>query len=200
MAINSFEDAADILPKFLSPADRKQLFREVQAFLSSGKLTYYTIVEDPEPLQGDGWSPAIFFDVNSGTCKSGIVCIVSNSCDIAQRENVTEPLAVTMAPIVTISKFRNVLSNHGVSESSIDDQIRQIQRQEVSSIFYLPRGAKLTEDSLALFDLVGPAKRKMFNPENGVVRLFTLSQSAWWLFLVKLGIHYCRAQEGFRRA
>lgn len=202
--ISSFEEASSLLPKYLSPAGKQELFAEIRNFFElRGADGYYANFQDEEPIQGDGWSeiPCIV-DVQKATVKRTRVCVVSNSCDISD-ENANGTwgsfVPVTIVPIVRLDRFRQLLLTNNISQTVVDEKIRTIRRQEISTIFFLPKGQLLEEDSIALLDLPYPTGRSLFDNAEGTTRLFRLSQMGWWLFLVKLAIHLCRAQENIQR-
>lgn len=193
----SLDDAADFLPKYLSPKERTELFSELKSF--PVKMSYYTTLVDEPLLQGDGWAKLDFHDVVSRTDRKTNACVISNSCDVSPDNRRSIPPRITIAPLVRLSRFVELLRSSGVAESSIHSQVEAIRKQEVTSIFFLPKGGGLGEDSVLFLDDLQsyPVARFFENDEKN--RLFTLSQAGFWLFLIKLAIHFCRANESVRR-
>ncbi|MES2236525.1 MAG: hypothetical protein V4500_02075 [Pseudomonadota bacterium] len=192
----SFENAEVFLPKYLSPEGRKQLFSEIKKF---DGINYYSSISDSEPLQGDGWSNVEFVDVESLTKLSTSVVVLSNSCDISSDNARKMPPRITVTPLIRLSKLSALLAQHNLSQEQIDQYTKDLRAQVISNALYLPAGSGLEEDAVVLFDNVQSQQLNKFSQVDNKTRLFSLSQFAFWLFLVKLAIHYCRAQEGILR-
>ena len=194
----SFEDAEVFLPKYLSPESRKQLFAELKNF---EHINYFCVVDDPEPLQGDGWMGVSFVDLDSSpiSMRSTSIVVISNSCDIAQANQRKLPPRITISPLIRLSRMVALLQKNGIDKEYVDQYCRDLRAQEVTNAFFLPRGAGIEEDSVVVLDNVQSIRLDGFAKSSERKRTFTLSQSAFWLYLVKLAIHYCRAQEGILR-
>jgi hypothetical protein len=78
-----------------------------------------------------------------------------------------------------------------MAANQTDDKIAAIRKQHVTSLFYLPMGASLNEDHVALLDDLHTLPLRMFQNADRP-KLFTLSQVGFYLFVVKLSIHFCR--------
>ncbi|GIL06282.1 MAG: hypothetical protein BroJett031_28020 [Betaproteobacteria bacterium] len=193
----SLEDAHVFLPKYLSPADRAELFSELSRLPQTH--SYYGTVEDDAPYQGDGWSAVDFFDVDVGKRRRVRAVIISNTCDIAPDNTRTRPMRVCVSPIIRISRLVNELEMAGVAPGAIADHLETLRRQEISNMFYLPAGASLEEESVVMFDNLQSLANATFFENQQKVRLFSLSQAGFWYFLLKLAIHFCRANEGVAR-
>jgi hypothetical protein len=193
----SLEDAQVFLPKYLSPADRAELFSELNRLPETH--SYYGPVEDDAPYQGDGWSAVDFFDVDLGERRRIRAVIISNTCDIAPNNTRARPMRVCVSPIVRISRLVDELEKGGVPSDAIASQLETLRRQEISNMFYLPAGAGLEEESVVMFDNLQSLANETFFENEQKVRLFSLSQAGFWYFLLKLAIHFCRANEGVTR-
>lgn len=193
----SFEDAAEFLPKYLNPADREELFRELKSF--SKGMSYFVRLNDPDPLQGDGWSDVDFFDLDSHVKRSISVAVISNTCDISPQNARQIPARVCISPIIKLTKLVNLFRDNNVAEQTIEQKLREIRAQEITNIFYLPKGGNLADECVVFLDNVQSPLASAFNKGDSKRRLYTLSQAGFWLFLLKLSIHFCRAHEGVRR-
>jgi hypothetical protein len=84
--------------------------------------------------------------------------------------------------------------------AALESHIRAIVRQEITTFFYLPKGALLPEDHIALLDRINNCDLRFlseeFVREN---RLFSLSNYGLYLFLLKISIHFTRITEGLDR-
>lgn len=106
-----------------------------------------------------------------------------------------------IAPLIRLTDYVDLLARV-LSAQQIDDKVSSIRKQHVSNIFYLPRGASLDADHIAVLDDLHSLPLTTFEQGRAakmVVKLFTLSQMGFYLFLVKLSIHFCRFQEGVAR-
>jgi len=193
----SFADAQVFLPKYLSPEGRKELFSEIKKFEG---VSYYCKVDDPEPIQGDGWSEVEFIDLELVERRSIRAIVLSNSCDISVDNRRKMPARITISPLIRLSRLVNLLKKYAVPEQQIDQYLQDVRKQEVSNVFFLPAGAGLEEDSVAFFDSAQAPLLLSFTKSPDKTRLFTLSQFAFWLLLVKIAIHFCRAQEDILRS
>ena len=69
-------------------------------------------------------------------------------------------------------------------------------------MFYLPKGANIEEDSIALFDKTLHCKRDDFfilAQEDNRNKLSTFTNYGFYMFLLKLSIHFTRIHEGIDR-
>jgi hypothetical protein len=139
----SFTEAEVFLPRYLSPEKRKELFSEIKKF---DGVSYYYKVDDPEPLQGDGWSNICFIDLESLAKRNIRTVVLSNSCDVSS-ENVRKMAPrITISPLIRLSRAAALLRDHSVPNEQIEQYLAQVRRQEVSNVFFLPAGAELEED------------------------------------------------------
>jgi hypothetical protein len=81
-------------------------------------------------------------------------------------------------------------------EKSINNHIEDIKKQKITQILYLPKGAKLPEDCIVFLDRVQHCDNKSVS-RNGISnqKIFVLSNYGFYLFLIKLSIHFTRIQE-----
>jgi hypothetical protein len=97
---------------------------------------------DTEPIQGDAWRGFSVFEFNSESLHRAVVGIVlSNSCDLAAA-NRTDPAFVTFAPVLRLDRILSFFREAGNSDDQIKSKSESIRKQQISSMFYLPPGAK----------------------------------------------------------
>ena len=126
--------------------------------------------------------------------------LLSNSCDINPNIKRELPSKVTFVPVIRLSRYAELLANSGIGNEKIKNKIVAIKEQKVSTLFYLPQGAKLEEDYVALLDDVHTLPFVAFQAEKDQRKLFTLSQVGFYLFLLKLSVHFCRFHENVDRS
>lgn len=185
------------IPYYLTSKDKEDLVRELKNL--SDKTSYYTTQYPESVLQGDGWSLLQFYDFDSGEKCSILGIILSNSCDAASENKRDIPAQVTFSPIVYLSGYVEELRKAGVDETRITQKVQAIRKQQITNIFYLPKGDKLEDEGIVLFGLVHTMPLSVFEKDSAKKKYFTLNQTGFYLFLLKLSVHFCRFQENLRR-
>lgn len=87
----------------------------------------------------------------------------------------------------------------GIKHESVDAKLNAIREQSVTSMFYVPKGAALEEDCIALLDDLHTVPLVRFNKSEDRKKLFTLGTVGFYLFLFKLSVHFCRFHENVQR-
>lgn len=198
MAEFGFEDISVFLPKYLSPEQQKGLFEELKRFPKN--VAFY----DPSPklkestLQGDGWKGliAINFDTLVKKAVSGV--IISNSCDIDLKNKHDHSPNVLFAPIVNLAGFIDILRKEGKAEDELAQKLDVIRNQRISSLFYLPRFDGVIEESIIVLDDIHRHPLHDFIKTQRA-KLFTLTQIGFYIFVIKISIHFHRLNEGLTR-
>lgn len=194
-----FETAATYLPHYLNPEARRGLFDQL-----SGRPLESIQFYDPNDtyqnnvLQGDGWRGfvAIEFATKESKPVSGVV--ISNSCDIDVRNQSDFPQNVMFAPLIKLSGIRSLLEGGGIAGNALEQKLTEYRKQHVSNVFYLPERANFIEESIVLLDDIhGHPLSDFLRTERS--KLFTLTQAAFYIFLIKLSIHFHRINEGIER-
>ncbi len=198
MLVQLFEQAQAFLPKFLSAQDQRQLFEELNRFPE--KLNYYYAGKefDANILQGDGYKGFLVVNFSSLEKKAISALVVSNSCDIDPANYADFPRKILFAPLIELGDIVNIYQKLGRTEEQINQKLSAIRRQHVTTMFSLPRLNGIIEESVALLDDVHqqPLDSFLASPRS---KLFTLSQPAFWVFLLKLSIHFTRMGEKVKR-
>jgi len=191
-----FEEIRLYLPKYLSPAKIDELYSEIKSFPDIPNH-YFEYPEANELLQGDGWRG--FVSINFETVEkqevSGI--IISNSCDIDINNPRDNEPNVLFAPISSLGKYENILAATK-SEEQVSNIIRNIKEQKITNIFYLPQFNEDIGDCIIVLDDIKPHPLRNFIDKDKS-RLFSLQQTFFYLFLMKLSIHFSRFNEGVER-
>jgi hypothetical protein len=185
------------LPYYLTQEQKSYLIKELEQF--PRPIQYYVSWPEDDQLQGDGWTRIEVIDFASSARKKIRAIVLSNTCDIDPKNDRRLPQRITLAPLVRLSAYMELLKKSHLEEQAISQKVTAIKEQRVSAIFYLPRGGKLAEDYIAILDDVHSIPLNVFLDEKEKVKLFTLSQVGFYLFVLKLSVHFCRLHEGVPR-
>ena len=198
------EDIRRHLPQFLSDGEADDLFVELNQFPKNIDERMYTrcLVDDPDVYQGDAIRDLLMVHLPEVVVKPVLSIIVSNTCDISSDNKRHLPVRVLYAPIHNLSKFEMLLRNvnAGSDKRAISDYVDAIRKQRVSNLFYLPAGRGAEYESIARLDMIqnGPLEQLHGAPicER---RVISLSQYGFYVFLLKLSIHFTRIRENVKR-
>ncbi len=197
MTEDIFEQAKLFLPKYLTPAQVKELYSELQKFPDNFNYYLNSLIED-KYLQGDGWSG--FLAVNFTTLErkqvSGV--ILSNSCDIDPANPTSRDRSILFSPLIPLRSYRALLERSGKNPAQIEQIETAISKQEITYIFYLPKYKEILDESIIILDDIHQHKLSDFQRREAS-KIFALNQYAFYLFLIKLSIHFSRFNEGLRR-
>ena len=189
------------IPFYLTAEPKqKELIRNLEALNRGTKKGYYiTAARDVNTdaiLQGDGWRGFQFYSFETGQKSEIRGIVLSNSCDISKENERDLAPKIVFAPIIKLSAIEARLKNNNLAEDAVKAKIEAFKCQSVTNIFYLPAGAQLDEDYVALLDDLHsmPAKLQLSGK-----KLFTLSMAGFYLFSFKLSVHFCRLHENVDR-
>lgn len=186
------------LPKYLTPAQKEELFSELESFpsITSFYLAPGTIEEDL--LQGDGWRGflLISFETLERRVVSGL--LLSNSCDIDARNERVTARNLLFSPLIPLTKYEASLRAAGVTDESIGDILDSIKKQLISNIFYLPDAPYGPGESIVMLDNIHSHPLDVFLRADRSL-IFRLNQTGFYILLIKISIHFSRFQEGVQR-
>jgi hypothetical protein len=193
------ETIRDYLPYYLTEQDKVGIANELKNF-HLDKMQYYLISEfQQEMLQGDGWKRLALRNFTTGEKISINGVILSNTCDIASENPRELPVNIVFAPLVALDNFIKRLKTAGVGDANVANKVQAIRRQRVTGLFYLPRGSGLDAEHIVILDDIHSMPAVVYREELATGKLFTLSQAGFYLFILKLSIHFCRFHENVRR-
>jgi len=192
-----FEDIRVFLPRYLNPEHQDKLLEAVRQFPNIKQFYLLNKYED-ELLQGDGWRGFVAINFHNGDRKKVSGLVLSNSCDIDVKNPRDGDPNIIFAPLIRVSRFKQILIEAGKSEAAATDKIDTIRRQCITSIFYLPELPHVLEESMAILDDLHQHPLSDFHASEKA-KLFTLDQFAFYLFLLKLSIHFTRFNEALPR-
>ena len=197
------ESIQQLIPQYLSAADQATLVRELKAIAAGGTASYVLSKYRDEfrdvMLQGDGWRGFQLFLFDSGERRSVRGIVLSNSCDVDSENPRDVPARVVFAPLVRLSTYESKLRQTGMPKERIDSKIKAIREQRTTNIFFLPAEGPLEEDFMVRFDEAHsmPVAAHLTNSERE--KLFTLSNTGFYMLVLKLSVHFCRLHENVDR-
>ena len=189
------ETLSQYLPFYLTQSAKEGLAKALAEFPHN--FPYYLARYADTILQGDGWNEleVINFDTMDRKAIKGI--IISNSCDIDPANPRDLPSKISFAPIIKLSTYVSLLAQE-IDAARIANKIEAIKKQEVTNIFYLP-SVVANEDYIALLNEVHTIPFSSFQQRPDRQKIFTLSGNGFYLFLLKLSVHFCRFHEELDR-
>ena len=191
------ESIQDQIPSYLTQEAKDKLAKALGEFPSP--IDYYINLYPEDVLQGDGWNSFVVIDFGSGERKPVKGILLTNSCDVSPENKREFPPTFTFALIIKLNNYLAKLAGAGLTRQQIDDKVIAIKEQRISTLFYLPKGAKLDDEYVALLGDVHTVPLQVFEARKDRQKLFTLSQVGFYLFVFKLSVHFCRFHEGVAR-
>ena len=193
----SVESIKDQIPYYLTEDKKTALAKALADF--PDRFDYFISRYKDEVLQGDGWSGLQVVNFENGQKRPVKGIVLSNSCDIDPTNQRDFPVNLTFAPIIKLSSYVALMEHYGMGSEKIRSKLDSIRLQKVTSCFYLPKGEGLDEDYVAMLDDVHTLPFSSFYAREPRGKLFTLSQAGFYMFLVKLSLHFCRFHEEVER-
>jgi len=194
-----FNDLRTYLPKYLSDEDTKKLFDELKSFPNNLDSRFYTdyLVHQDIIYQGDGLRDFVVINLPDEKFYKSPVINFSNTCDTDEENRRFFPSNLTYAPIFSLESYKKKILEEGLKdEQQTQSHIEDVKKQRITQILYLPKGAKLPEDCIVFLDRILHCSNQSI-PRKGVSerKIFILSNYGFYLFLLKLSIHFTRVQE-----
>jgi hypothetical protein len=200
--MDSFEDIKQYLPKYLSDDSTSFLIKELaQLPKNIDKRLYTSALKDYDVIfQGDGIRDLLVINLPDTTVHKMPVMVLSNSCDIAPDNKRYLKPNLIYAPIIKLTKYENLLKEKGVAPEILKQHLSSIRNQYVTQMFYLPQGSILEEEAIVLLDKINNCDSSIIERERlKDMRLFSLSDYGFYLFLFKLSVHFTRVREKIDR-
>ena len=201
----SLEEIKIYLPKYLSPESEENLFDQLKQFPENMDHRLYTnYLLEPEVIyQGDGIKGLLVVNLPDAQIRPARGMILSNTCDVDERNKRLFPSSLVYAPIFNLEKYQKGLLTSEILKDAgqIEDHIYAIKKQRITQIFYLPKGGALENESIVFLDRVNSCDNSFLSKvEIKDIRLFTLSNYGLYLFIFKLSVHFTRITEGIDRS
>lgn len=191
------------LPYYLTAEDRQALVDELKALSQGGAADYflspYQDTFKADILQGDGWRGFQLFKFDTGERRSVQGLVMSNSCDVDPGNQRDVPARVLFAPLVKLAAYERMLRASSIGKQKVDEKLASIRAQKTTNVFYLPAGGPLTEDHVVRFDDAHsmPVAAHVLAEDRD--KLFTLSNTGFYMLVLKLSVHFCRLHERVNR-
>jgi hypothetical protein len=193
------DDIRLYLPKYLSPETEGKLFTDLRGYPATIDARMYGFIgkSDSVLYQGDGLNAMPVTNLPSKEIKNLPCIVISNTCDINPESEKKYATNVVYAPVASVRKYRALLLERQVyTEQQAEDHLRSIRQQEIAPIFYLPESQYMQEESIVFFDRVCNCEASFIDREKlRGARFFSLSEFGFYMFLIKLSIHFTRMQE-----
>jgi hypothetical protein len=199
------EDIKLYLPQYLSADEQKRLREELAKFPVDGtRGTIYTnALKDADYLlQGDGIALMPYASFPDSEIKNVPAVLLSNTCDMSADNIRMNHSRIMYAPILNFDKYGEGLkAKFPEDKDKVDHHLKDIRKQHISQILFLPKGGNLAYDGIVFFDraISVPLSEEVVN-EMCKRKLYTFSNFGFYLFLLKLSIHFTRIQEKIDRS
>lgn len=181
----------DHLPKYLSASTIKEVCADLAQFPEIHRFYGSTNLSD-QCIQGDGWRAFVYPSFQSRRWIDVAGIVLSNSCDIALANKPAQHQNILFAPILSLEKYLTDLEKKGgFTKDQVDSVARAIRNQYVTNVFYLPALPGKLDEAVVPLDDIHPHPIHDFYSSNRD-RLFSLTESAFMIFLLKLSIHFTR--------
>lgn len=201
------EDVKKYLPQYLSVDSQDKLFEDLKKFPNNLDDRFYSspLSKESQFYQGDGISKLLVIDLPDRQIGELPSIIISNSCDIDPNNKRMFPSRIVYAPIFSLKKYREALiedhfETKTCSMDRIENHIENVKKQKNTQILFLPKGRKLESDSVVFLDRLNNCPIAQIGKQGtDCFKLFTLSDYGFYIFLIKLSIHFTRIQECIER-
>ena len=198
MAGELLEDIRLFLPRYLNPEHQAELFEAIKQFPENKDYYLGRQYYQHDLLQGDGWRGFVAINFHSGERKTVTGLVLSNTCDIDIKNPRDADPNIIFVPLIRLARFKQTLLDAGKAEADVMNKVDAIRSQRSTSIFYLPELPEVIEESMVLLDDLHQHPLSHFHATDKS-KVFTLNQYAFYLFLVKLSIHFTRFSEDLSR-
>jgi hypothetical protein len=196
------DDIKLYLPKYLSETSYNQLLNSLKQFTKEPYKNFYTfnLKDQSNFYQGDGLKSLPIYNFQDNSIKNHSAIIISNSCDLCTDNKRLYPTNLLYAPIMDFNIYINNLKQKKIDEDKIKNHILAIKEQKLSSVFYLPKINSEFQESIVFLDRIFNISLKLVPSKlSNEFRYFSLSDYGFYIFLVKLSIHFTRIMENLDR-
>lgn len=191
------------IPYYLTAEDRQILLDELKAIAQGRTVDYFLSPHrdtfKSDMLQGDGWRGFQLFIFDTGERRSVQAIVLSNTCDVEPGNQRDVPARVIFAPLVKLADYDAVLRADGVDRQRVDEKLASIRAQKTTNMFFLPAGGPLAQDHVVRLDDAHSMPVAAHAAAKDVEKLFTLSNTGFYMLVFKLSVHFCRLQENVNR-
>jgi hypothetical protein len=193
------DDLKLYLPRFLSENSEKSLFEGLKDFPNNLDGRFYTgkLKNEEIIFQGDGIRDLLVVNLPSTEIKGAKCLVFSNTCDLDPSNPRFFPSQIVYAPIFDLEKYQSRLSTlPEYSSQKVSDHVEAIRRQEITQVFYLPRLGGLLNESIVFLDRINNCSNDFIvRKDLPGQRVFSLGDYGFYIFLLKLSIHFTRIRD-----
>ncbi len=153
-------------------------------------------------MQGDAIRDLAVINFDTGEKKSVRGIVMSNTCDTNLENYRDQQVRVIFAPLISVRTLEQFLHQLGKTKPQIDSRLASIRSQTTTSAFYLPGINSFDDGDVAFLDDLHTLPISfLVNQENELhlERITRLSMMGFYMFLMKIAIHFCRFQENVPR-
>lgn len=200
---NLFEDIKTFLPKYLSPEEGIALFQELKAFPKNLDKRIYSskIKQEPYLYQGDGF---LEIEIPNYIKKDFVISkgvLISNTCDVSLDNTRFYQTHFVFCPIFDLKKYKTQLESSCDDKEKVKSHIDSIRDNKATTFFFLPSCFDVNSESFIKFDCIYslPVTNELYDKLK-FNKLYSLSNYGFYLFLLKLSIHFTRVQEAVSRS
>lgn len=152
------------IPYYLTQEAKENLVKALDRF--PRQIDYYINRYQEEMLQGDGWTSVDIIRFDNGERKLIKAVLLSNSCDIDPENKREFPIKLTFAPIIKLNRYQELLIKARLDEQQVIAKVTAIKEQKITSLIYLPQGADLDGDYVALLSDIHTVPYQAFNAKT----------------------------------
>lgn len=156
------------------------------------------LAKDKQPNQGDGLDSLPIYDLESETLAQSKGMVISNSCDIDRTHERIINNRLMFCPILNLEKLLESLQKRQIAKEKIDSFASTVRKFGITNSFYLPKDI-LGHEAVIFFDQISNVPLDKLEEDISTNRLFCLSQFGFYLFLIKISIHFTRQGETLSR-
>jgi hypothetical protein len=199
-----FDELKDYLPYYLSDKSLDKLFEQIDEMVKKGfnNEVYTTKLKSEKYIfQGDGLDKMSIVNMPDNELIPTRVIVLSNSCDINPENERIYSSNICYAPIIRLNSYIQLLKEEHCAEGKINTFLEKVRKQRYTSILYLPKHSYgLDDEGIVFLDKINnyPVEKLEYDDINKN-KVFSLNNFGFYMFLLKLSIHFTRIREQIDR-
>lgn len=186
----------DRIPLYLTKPRQEGFVKALNDF---PRVNYFMGSHAEELLQGDCWNRLQLLNFHTAERRWVRGLVLSNTCDVALENARVRAPSLLFAPIVPLKAWVDAMVGNGIEEKRIASLAEAMRQQHVTSVFYMPPSQWLEDEHVVFLDDVYSMPVETLLADSNASRVVSLSQIGFYLFLMKLSIHFCRFHENVDR-
>jgi hypothetical protein len=204
--ILSGQNFDQLLPAYLHETTKRRIDSALSQFETDNEIDYsdfFSHLESEYLMQSDVVSSIkgiewdeVLMDYMSGFNPA---VLISNTCDIFEGNvRAVNPKEALFAPIIPLNEYIKDCKEEGYTDDQLISFKDTLIKQKFTNLFYLPPNYRNNKAYIVRLDKIywSPASQvNVVTSDLKGQRYLSLSQWGFYLFLVKLSVHICRAPE-----